>query len=725
MGFTFFLALICILNLNQFLKAENLDVYIVHVDPAQSDNLETFYDSFLPTNTNLEADSAVIDQPRILHRYRNVFSGFAAKLSAAEVEAMRQKKGFVSARPERMLPLHTTHSPSFLGLSQNTGLWENSNYGKGVIIGVLDTGITPEHPSFSDEGMPPPPARWKGKCQLRVRGSCNNKLIGARYYFGKSPIDVDGHGTHTAGTAAGNFVGGAALFGNANGTAAGIAPHAHVAIYQACQPEGCPESAIAAAMDAAIDDGVDVLSMSLGGGFAPYPNDVIAIGAYRAMQRGIVVSCSAGNEGPDSETLTNQAPWIMTVGASTTDRKILVTASLGNGEKIHGETAKGFHSIKKKKLVHPRSNLTGTTYCDTDFGIDDVRGKIVMCDGGGAKSRTEKAEAVKSAGGAAIILVNDELAGDTTMVGVYPLPAIQIGYTDGLKIQAYLNSTSKPKATIAFKGTVLGDNRAPVVAPFSSRGPNIASPGILKPDIIGPGFNILAAWPNSIFPNTTFYMISGTSMSCPHLSGVAALLKSAHPDWSPAVIKSAIMTTADFTNRAGNPIENDKMQPAELFAIGSGHVNPTQANDPGLVYDISPDDYIPYLCGMNFTDKEVSVVVQRNVDCSDVNSIIDSQLNYPSFSIILGSTPQSYTRTVTNVGKANASFDVEIVSPDGVIVRVEPERLWFWELGQKLSYNVTFTRSAADGATKKNGEGFIKWNSADHSVRSPISVVFV
>ncbi|EYU29557.1 hypothetical protein MIMGU_mgv1a0023062mg, partial [Erythranthe guttata] len=302
---------------------------------------------------------------------------------------------------------------------------------------------------------------------------------------------------------------------------------------------------------------------------------------------------------------------------------------------------------------------------------------------------------------------------------------MQIGYTDGLKIQAYLNSTSKPKATIAFKGTVLGDNRAPVVAPFSSRGPNIASPGILKPDIIGPGFNILAAWPNSIFPNTTFYMISGTSMSCPHLSGVAALLKSAHPDWSPAVIKSAIMTTADFTNRAGNPIENDKMQPAELFAIGSGHVNPTRANDPGLVYDISPDDYIPYLCGMNFTDKEVSVVVQRNVDCSDVNSIIDSQLNYPSFSIILGSTPQSYTRTVTNVGKANASFDVEIVSPDGVIVRVEPERLWFWELGQKLSYNVTFTRSAANGATKKNGEGFIKWNSADHSVRSPISVVFV
>ncbi|KAK6117152.1 hypothetical protein DH2020_049111 [Rehmannia glutinosa] len=222
---------------------------------------------------------------------------------------------------------------------------------------------------------------------------------------------------------------------------------------------------------------------------------------------------------------------------------------------------------------------------------------------------------------------------------------------------------------------------------------------------------------------SNFDMISGTSMPCPHLSGVAALLKSAHPDWSPAAIKSAIVTTADQVNLGGKPIEDGTNSlPANIFATGSGHVNPSRANDPGLVYDTQPDEYIPYLCGLNYTSQQVGIIVQRSVNCS--TSIPEAQLNYPSFSIVLGSSPQTYTRTVTNVGEPNKSYNVEIVSPASVNVTVNPAKLNFSKLGQKLVYNETFTRSAATGGNILS-QRFIRWNSAKDYVRSPIAVVFV
>ncbi|KAL7149908.1 hypothetical protein ABFS83_05G072400 [Erythranthe nasuta] len=736
---TSFLGLICILNFHQFLKAEKLDVYIVHVDPSPSDDLDTFYDSFLPTITNVAAGStnSTTDRPRILHRYRHVFSGFAAKLSAADVEAMRLKKGFVSARPEKVLRLLTTRSPSFLGLNQNTGLWKNSNYGKGIIIGMVDLGVEPSHPSFADAGMPPPPAKWKGECQFRAgKGACNNKLIGARFLVPEisPPTDLEGHGTHTSSTAAGNFVAGAGFFGNANGTASGIAPLAHLAVYQACyNTTSCPESAIGAAIDAAIDDGVDILSISLGGQVHPrFANDVLAVGAYRAMERGIIVSAAAGNAGASS-SVTNEAPWFMTVGASTTDRRITVTAVLGNGEQIDGETGKGFPSIETLELVYPRGRR-GNRACLGQLD-PNIRGKIVVCQNGFLVDGIESGIAVKAYGGAAVIILNSKYEGDTTYDDPHVLPAMQVGYVDGLKIIEYLDSTPNATAAMLFKGVVIGNNQAPVVAEFSSRGPSKVTPGILKPDIIGPGVNILAAWPVSVEnptnPKSKWNIISGTSMSCPHLSGVAALLKSAHPDWSPAAIKSAIMTTADQVNIRGNPIEDEKLHTADVFSIGSGHVNPTRANDPGLVYDISPDDYIPYLCGLNYTNQEVGIIVGRKVDCAKVKSIPEAQLNYPSFSIVLtGPTNQFFTttRTLTNVGKPNSSYHVEIGSTaDGVFVEVKPEVLFFPKLGDKLSYNVTFTvfRSTSTKVTNTTtqSQGFITWTSADYSVRSPIAFV--
>ncbi|KAK2989130.1 hypothetical protein RJ640_027204 [Escallonia rubra] len=708
--------------------------YIVHVSVpdgqtfTESETLDSWYNSFLPTTT-----SGLNDQSRMVHTYRNVVSGFAARLSPEEVKAMEKKDGFVSATPQRMLSLHTTHTPNFLGLHQNLGFWKGSNYGKGIIIGLMDSGITPNHPSFSDEGVPPPPRKWKGKCQLKGK-ACNNKLIGARSFVsGESVVDADGHGTHTASTAGGNNVKDANVFGQANGTASGMAPLAHVAMYKVCSDDGCFDSDILAGMDAAIEDGVDVLSLSLGGPSLPFFDDSIAIGAFGAVQKGMFVSCSAGNSGPVNTTLSNEAPWILTVGASTVDRRIRATALLGNKEELDGESIfqpKDFPTTLLPLVFPGQNGDQNAAWCaDGSLKNADVKGKVVLCQRGGGIARLAKGQTVKDAGGAAMILMNQEPDGDSTLADPHVLPATHVGYVAGSKILSYITSTSSPTATILFKGTVIGVPYAPEVTSFSSRGPSFSSPGILKPDIIGPGVSILAAWPFSVENRTdtraTFNVVSGTSMSCPHLSGIAALLKSAHPTWSPAAIKSAIMTTAGLLNLDGKPIVDERFLQADLFAIGAGHVNPSSANDPGLVYDIQPDDYIPYLCGLGYTSKQVEVIVHHKVSCSKKSSIPEAELNYPSFAITLGTNDQTYTRTVTNVGEANSSYTVEIFPPPGVSVSVMPYRLDFSEVNQQLTYSVTFTPSNEDVITPEFVQGYVKWSSDKHFVRSPISVELV
>ncbi|KAM0046068.1 putative cucumisin [Helianthus debilis subsp. tardiflorus] len=301
-----------LLNLS-LVVAKETETYIVKLHSphdhtfAETQDLESWYNKFLLLTNALDLD----EKPQMVYAYRNVLKGFAAKMTVELAREIEKLDGALLVRPQRVLSLHTMHTPNFLGLHQNLGFWRDSNYGKGIIIGVLDTGITPGHPSFDDKGIDPPPAKWKGKCEVE---GCNNKLIGVRNFVTEgtvSPFDEDGHGTHTSSTAAGNFVEGATTLGNDNGTAVGMAPLAHIA-----------------AMDAAIEEGVDVLSISIGAKSTPFYDDLVAIGAFAAMQNGIFVSCSAGNLGPLNGTLKNNAPWILTVGASTVDRKVTATVKL-------------------------------------------------------------------------------------------------------------------------------------------------------------------------------------------------------------------------------------------------------------------------------------------------------------------------------------------------------------------------------------------------------------
>ncbi|KAI3756480.1 hypothetical protein L1987_56301 [Smallanthus sonchifolius] len=578
-----------------------LETYIVHLESPkgqrffQKQDRQNWYQSFLPRTTTGANDQ----EPTMVFAYHNVLNGFAAKLSAEHVKAMESMEGFLFARPQRVYKKQTTHTPNFLGLHQNLGFWGGSNYGKGVIVGVLDSGTTPSHPSFNDKGVPPPPAKWKGKCEIE---GCNNKLIGLRDFIkdgNDTRFDQDGHGTHTSSTAAGNFVNDANVFGNAKGTAAGMAPLAHVAMYKVCTEDDCRESVIIAGMDVAVEDGVDVLSLSLGGESLPFYQDGIAISAFTAIQKGIFVACSAGNSGPFNSTLENEAPWILTVGASTIDRKIVSSISLGNKDVLEGETLfqpKDFPQTYLP-LVYPGSNGDQNASLCVEGSLDhaDVKGKVVVCDRG-VIGRIEKGQIVKNAGGVAMILLNQASDGDNTLADAHVLPASHVGYKEGVTIKTYISSIESPIAFWLFSGTVIGVDSSPAMSSFSSRGPSLQSPGILKPDIIGPGVSVVAAWPVSVENNTqttsTFNIMSGTSMSCPHLAGIVALLKAAHPGWSPAAIKSAIMTTADQVSLNGKPIEDERELRADIFAIGSGHVNPSKANDPGLVFDIEPDDYI-------------------------------------------------------------------------------------------------------------------------------------
>uniref|UniRef100_A0ACD5TAE1 Uncharacterized protein n=1 Tax=Avena sativa TaxID=4498 RepID=A0ACD5TAE1_AVESA len=418
------------------------------------------------------------DPPTIRHSYTGVFSGFAERLTEDELAAVSRKRGFVRAFPERKVPLMTTRTPGFLGLDAKHGVWNATNYGEGVVIGFLDTGVAASHPSFGDEGMPPPPAKWKGTCQPPAK--CNNKIVGlVSVMGGNDTTDNVGHGTHTAGTAVGHFVDDVSAFGLGRGTAAGTAPGAHLAMYKVCDSEGCFESDILAGMDAALKDGVDVLSLSLGGPSLPLDKDLIAIGAFGVMSKGIPVVCAGGNSGPTPSTLSNEAPWVLTVAAGSVDRSYRATVRLGDGEEFDGEslTQDKRFSAKEYPLYYPQ----GSNYCDV-FDVN-ITGKVVVCDTETPLPPLTSIEAVQAAGGAGVVFINEADFGYTIVVEKYfNLPMSQVTATDGAKIMGYARagppSEAAPlNATILFNSLMVHVKPAPIVAAFSSRGPNSASPG--------------------------------------------------------------------------------------------------------------------------------------------------------------------------------------------------------------------------------------------------------
>lgn len=561
----------------------------------------------------------------------------------------------------------------------------------------------------------------------------------------KSPRDDDGHGTHTSTTAGGSAVSGASLLGYASGTARGMASHARVAIYKVCWQGGCFSSDILAAMEKAIDDNVNVLSMSLGGGMSDYYRDSVSIGAFAAMEKGILVSCSAGNSGPSPYSLSNVSPWITTVGAGTLDRDFPAYVSLGNGLNYSGVSLYRGETLPDKMVsfvyAGNASNSTNGNLCMTGTLVPEkVSGKIVLCDRG-INARVQKGAVVKAAGGIGMVLANTAANGEELVADAHLIPASTVGQKSGDAIKSYLFSGANPTATILFAGTKVGVEPSPVVASFSSRGPNGMNPEIMKPDLIAPGVNIIAGWVKSAGPTglsedsrrVDFNIISGTSMSCPHVSGLAALIKAAHQDWSPAAIRSALMTTAYTAYKNGKRIEDLATgKPSTPFDHGAGHVDPVAALNPGLVYDLTVEDYINFLCALNYTSSQINILAKRNFTCDPSKKYSLYDLNYPSFAVSLqspvigsggssrGATVVKHTRTLTNVDSA-ATYKVSVSSEsDSVKISVDPELLSFSQVNEKKTYTVTFTASSMPSNT--NSFGRIEWSDGKHVVGSPVAV---
>ncbi|KAL9438644.1 hypothetical protein AB3S75_024336 [Citrus x aurantiifolia] len=666
----------------------------------------------------------------LVYSYGRSFNGFAAKLTDEEVARFSEMEGVISVIPNHKLKIHTTRSWDFMGFSK--GKLSSSQEGS-VIIGLLDTGIWPESASFNDKGLSPPPAKWKGIC-TGANFTCNNKIIGARYYNSEniyevtdfhSPRDSEGHGTHTSSTAAGREVPQASYYGLAVGTARGGVPNARIAMYKVCWSDGCATADILAAFDDAIADGVDIISVSLGSDFPfEYFEDPIAIGSFHAMKYGILTSNSAGNSGPDPYSVSNFAPWTLTVAASSIDRKFVAQAVLGNGITYPGLS---INSFDLNGISYPLiwggdaanysagANPDIARFCAADaLNSYKVEGKIVFCE-----SLLDGSD-ILAVNGLGTIMADSVF---TDLAFSYPLPATLISKENGQDILDYIRSTEYPIATIMF-GETWKDAMAPKVVSFSSRGPNPITVDILKPDVTAPGVDILASWspvaPPSLDPEDTrsvsFNIISGTSMSCPHASGSAAYVKAAHPNWSPSSIKSALMTTAYV-------MDSRKQEDLE-FAYGSGHINPAQAIDPGLVYDATEVDYVNFLCKQGYNTTVIRQITGDNSSvCNSTEPGRAWDLNYPSFSLAIEDGQPIYgvfTRTVTNVGSPNSTYTVRPYLPASVSVDVEPQSLSFSAVGEQKSFTVKVTGPKI--AQQPIMSGAIVWEDGVHQVRSPVVI---
>lgn len=680
----------------------------------------------------------------IVNDYVNSLNGFSATLTHAEATKVAGHPDVAVVIPDELQQATTESSPSFLGLDGPAGAWKTGVLGENVVVGVIDTGIWPEHPSFADDGSYGASPVGPVDCDFGNTAhnpndapfTCNNKLLGARQMLttyraviGALPDEFDsarddnGHGTHTASTAAGNANVEADVFGKVYGEISGIAPRARVIAYKGLGELGGFTSDLAAAIDQAVFDGVDVINYSIGGGAGVPGGDEIAF--LFAADAGVFVATSAGNTGPGSATLGNPGtmPWMTTVGASTQPRFIQGTIELGNGATYDGASITpsldGFHTLVDAEDA-------GGDLCQVDaLDPNVVSGNIVLCRRG-ATARASKSLAVQQAGGVGMILY-ENTDDNNLFTDSHWVPSVHIDNTPGLEVKAYIDSAgADATATIRDTGETATWDSAPSMANFSSRGENPVSPDLIKPDVTAPGFQILAGY--SPFPDAAstppgelFAAIAGTSMSSPHVAGLFALLKQEHPDWSPAAAKSALMTTA-----YQDVVDNDRVSPADTFDFGAGHVDPGSAVhkgssfQPGLVYDAGLFEYAAYTCGEDFG-------VFSAGSCDFLESIgvpgDPSDLNLPSIGVAELAGSQTVTRTVTSVAKENGNrkYSVSLDAPDGYDVTVSPSSFSL-KRGQSATFEVTITNVSAPLDAWRFGS--LNWTdqTGNYEVYSPIAV---
>ncbi|MBT8091198.1 MAG: S8 family serine peptidase [Gammaproteobacteria bacterium] len=725
-----------------------------------------------------------------IYGYQYGLNGFAARMSAAQAQKLENLSEVLNVWEDEIRPMALRYSPTFLGLfDSEIGLRSTQGLdGADIIIGMIDSGVAPEHPMLRDtrEADRPrlcrsswaettllgqwlcrrfrklpdtlvfeAPENWNGACEtgeLFAETDCNNKLVGARWFIDgalesgpiddgeiRSARDVDGHGTHSATVAAGNRSS-ASIFGTLIGDLEGIAPKARVAVYKACwlRPgatrASCNTSDLVNAIDAAVADGVDIISYSIGSSLrrTTAPDDVALMAAAKA---GVLSVVAAGNDGPNLGTIGSPAggPWVITAAASSRDGQSSVEAL----QITEPPALAGKYATKEANFTPPLqdsdpiegslvlvdddddslpdgSSGTPSDACQALVNGDDVSGNIALIQRTGCLFEDMVRNAA-DAGAIAAVVYN--IAGDPIVMngteGLSDIPALMIGQADANLVLAELDA-GNDVTVVLDKGFLLTtDDTGNVMASFSARGPAPVA-DILKPDVTAPGINILSGFtPDAAnaASGENYAFLSGTSMSTPHVAGVAALLLQQHPDWAPAAIKSALMTTARRDVRASAGLSD-----ANPFDFGAGHIVPNAAIDPGLVFDISDDEFDAFACGTE--SPAVSPTRCEELAAAGL-SFEAAALNQPSIAIAALTSQTTVQRRVTNVSDEADSYSVTVDAPPGMSLDVNPESL---SLGPGESADFDITLTYLSGPLDLWRFGSLTWSSATHDVYSPIAV---
>jgi Subtilase family/PA domain/Bacterial pre-peptidase C-terminal domain/Peptidase inhibitor I9 len=615
----------------------------------------------------------------VRRHYSLSFSGFAAQLTGDQATKLAASKNVLLVQKDEARKLDTWNTPAMLGLAGQNGLWSKlggpNNAGDGVVVGIIDSGAWPESKSFAGAPLTSrPQGKWglrsvngvtvmkkadggvfSAPCQTShtengkptpaqewTAASCNSKLVSARYYPDtflrqvppdkRSPTerisarDGGGHGSHTASTAVGNNGVDATVEGRNFGKISGMAPGAKLAVYKVCFDDldpntgGCYNSSTLAAIEDAINDGVDVLNFSISGAVDTVV-DAVEVAFEGAAEAGIFVAASAGNSGPGASTVAHNSPWLTTV-ANATHYAFENTVVLGDGTKLKGASVAST-AVPSTPLVDARdSGVAGSDpeeaarcFADT-LDPAKITGKIVVCTRG-VNDRVAKSAEVKRAGGVAVVLVNPTLG--SLDADFHSVPTVHLPDTDAAKVFAYAK-TAGATASIALGDTTGGAaTPVPQIAGSSSRGPALANGSdLLKPDIAAPGTSVLAAVAPDSNHNRDYDLYSGTSMSSPHIAGLAGLILGVNPGWQPSWVKSAMMTTA-FDLRSA-----DGTKDTNPFNGGAGFVNPKKFLKPGLVVANGAEDWRGFLAGQGL-ETGVAPIAAKDFNSP---SIADSQVVY-------------------------------------------------------------------------------------------------